>query len=130
MSTAAPKQKTLILIVDDDPRMRQTLRECLHGFGYDDVLEAADGAQAAEQVAVAHPDLVFLDLKMPHMNGLEALRTIRLLDPRLPVIIVSAYPTFEGADRAFEMGATEFVTKPFTLDHLETVVRISLLTHA
>ena len=130
MSTATPRQQTLILIADDDARMRQTLREALHTFGYDDIIEAADGTEAAQQVAAAHPDLVLLDLKMPKMNGIEALQTLRQLDPHLAIVILSAYPTFEGADKAFDMGAAEFVTKPFDLDHLETVVRLSLLIHA
>jgi CheY-like chemotaxis protein len=96
-----------ILIVDDEPNMRFFLSEALRKQGYA-CDEAGDGQQALERMADAGPDIVILDLKMPRMGGMEALRKIRVLDPEVAVIIVTAFGSREIAYRALEEAYDHF----------------------
>jgi len=111
-----------ILIVEDDPDVRDTLREVLESEGLS-VMTATNGKEALERLASSpRPCMILLDLLMPVMNGLEVLDALRL-DPRLatiPVIIVSAHDHLAGQAK----GATGFLKKPVDLDVLvETVQR-------
>ncbi len=108
------------LIVDDEPIAREVLREELRPF--EDVVvvgEAENGQQALEQIAEIHPDLVFLDLRMPVMGGLEVVG--RLQGGHLPVIvIVTAYDQY--AIEAFEAGAIDYLLKPVSAARLQKTV--------
>ena len=111
-----------ILIVDDDPDIREALKDRLIALGYA-VAQAANGRQAVQMIADEEPAAVFLDLQMPQLDGMETLRRIRVMSPDLAVVIITAHGTIERAVEAMRQGALDFVTKPFSMDYLEGVVR-------
>ncbi|OGR24917.1 MAG: Fis family transcriptional regulator [Desulfobacca sp. RBG_16_60_12] len=100
-----------ILIVDDDPQIRQSFEKILTGDGHT-VKTASTGEAAISLVAAAVPDLVIMDIRMPGMSGLEAFRAMHEMEPKLPVIIMTAYGTTETAIEATKLGAFEYVLKP------------------
>lgn len=100
-----------VLVVDDEPTIRDSLRMVLEHEGYR-VLEAADGEQALRVVETGHPEAVLLDILMPRLNGLEALRRIRSLTVDLPVLMISGHGTVETAVEALRSGAQDFLEKP------------------
>jgi adenylate cyclase len=117
-----------ILIVDDDEMNRYTLARRLRREGYQDLTEAADGLTALALLR-GHPfDLVLLDVMMPGMNGYEVLRTLKS-DPALrgiPVIMISALDAVDGAVRCIELGAEDYLPKPFNPTLLRARVGASL----
>jgi two-component system, chemotaxis family, chemotaxis protein CheY len=100
-----------ILIVDDSIFIRTQLEKLLRDHGHSVIL-AEDGRQAIQVYRDARPDLVLMDITMPHMNGMDALSSIRLLDPRARVIILTALDQKLIATRAVHMGARDFLIKP------------------
>jgi two-component system response regulator AtoC len=111
-----------ILVVDDQETHRDLSRSALAGAGFA-VEVAASGAAALERLRAGAFGLVITDQLMPGMSGLDLLREIRLLHPRLPVIIVTAYGTVDTAVDAMKAGASDFIQKPFTPDELLLVAR-------
>lgn len=111
-----------ILIVDDEARIRATLRGVLSDEGYH-VLDADDALKALDLISNQRPDLVILDIWMPHMDGIELLEQLKTREPELPIIIVSGHGTIETAVRATKLGASDFIEKPFTLDTILRSVR-------
>jgi CheY-like chemotaxis protein len=112
-----------VLVVDDVPANRQLLCDLLQRQGFE-VDQAADGAQALQQVHAQPPDLVLMDIRMPVMDGLEATARLRA-DPRtraLPVVAVSANASAEDRGRCLQRGANAFLAKPVRLDHLTAVL--------
>ena len=103
---------TKVLIVDDSALTRRTLRHILEGAGCD-VSEADEGLVALERYAVDKPDVVFLDLVMRGMYGLEVLQKLRELDPAARIIVVSADVQTSSQDLADAAGAKAFINKPF-----------------
>jgi nitrogen regulation protein NR(I) len=101
-----------ILVVDDEQRMRSSFSKMLTSGGHD-VLTADRGAKAVELVEKEDPDLLVMDIKMPGMDGLEAFRKIRLIRPKLPVIMMTGFGTTEAAIEATKLGAYEYHLKPF-----------------
>ena len=114
-----------VLVVEDDESMRELLRMHLSAAGYD-VRVAEDGIAAGYEVLRSTPDLIVCDVEMPNMDGLqfvEALRADRSL-PKLPVIFLTSVE--ESHQRAKELGASAFLTKPVLADYLLTAVRQAL----
>jgi DNA-binding NtrC family response regulator len=112
-----------VLLVDDDRDMRWAMRNILADAGLN-VVEADAGTAGLELATRRTPDAVLLDMRMPGLGGDEVLRRFRRIDPRLPVIVVTAYGTISGAVSATRDGAFEYITKPFRNEHLlETVQR-------
>ena len=110
-----------ILVADDDADIRMSLSERLRWLGHE-VVTAADG-QAALAAVEAHPlDLAFLDVSMPRLNGIEALKLIRKRWPNLPVVVVTAYGTIRLAVEAMKEGAVDFITKPFEQGQIDQTV--------
>ncbi len=101
-----------ILIVDDDAQLRQSFEKILTGEGHT-VKTASGGEAAIALVQAAVPDLVIMDVRMPGMSGLEAFRAMHEIEPKLPVIIMTAYGTTETAIEATKLGAFDYVLKPF-----------------
>jgi nitrogen regulation protein NR(I) len=101
-----------ILIVDDDAQLRQSFEKILTGEGHT-VKNASSGEAAITLVRQELPDLVIMDVRMPGMSGLEAFRVMHEIEPKLPVIIMTAYGTTETAIEATKLGAFEYVLKPF-----------------
>jgi two-component system chemotaxis response regulator CheY len=105
---------TTVLICDDALFMRTMLRGILAAGDYEIVGEAENGRSAVEMYIRLRPDLVLMDMVMPLLGGLDALREIRTFDPGARVLMCSAMGQQELVDEALEAGARGFVTKPFT----------------
>jgi len=114
-----------VLIVDDDPQLRQSFEKLLSAEG-DAVRVATSGEAALAQVRESLPDLVIMDVRMPGMSGLETFRRLHELEPRLPVIIMTAYGTTETAIEATKLGAFEYVLKPFEIPDILTLIHQAL----
>jgi len=102
-----------LLIVDDAMIMRLRIREIAIQAGWEVVGEAADGNQAVEMFRSLQPDLVTMDIVMPSMDGVEALRTIRSEAPNARVCMVSAVNQREKLAECIRLGAIDFIVKPF-----------------
>jgi DNA-binding response OmpR family regulator len=111
-----PPARRTILVVDDQPEVRQMVTDflCVEGFA---VLEATNGLEAFWRVRSERPDAVVLDLRMPGLGGLETLRRIRILDPGLRVVIMTAYPE-DIREQAVPLGVAAVLTKPFEMREL------------
>jgi two-component system chemotaxis response regulator CheY len=101
-----------VLVVDDAAFMRMMIRDILSKEGYT-IQEAVNGRDAVEKYDELHPDLVTMDITMPEMSGLDALRTIREHDPAARVLMVSAMGQQKMIVEALEAGAMDFLVKPF-----------------
>jgi len=113
-----------ILVVDDEPPIRKLLRTGLGAQGYE-VLDAPSGKAALELLA-KKPDLVILDLGLPDIDGLELLRRIRDLQGSLPIVVLSSRGDEAGKVAALDLGADDYVTKPFGMDELLARMRAAL----
>jgi len=117
--------KLNILIVEDGRSQREMLKDFLAREGHR-VTEAEDGNTAIRQVQGGHFDLLLLDFKMPGMNGIEVLEKIKNINPKISVIMMTAYGTIETAVDAMKLGAVDYIPKPIDLDQLLALVsRIS-----
>jgi len=124
-----PLVESLILVVDDEARVRESVRVILQDEGFS-VLEAADGPEALSKVSSEKPDGVLLDIWMPGMDGLETLKGIKQLDRELPVVIMSGHGTIETAIQAAKLGAFDFLEKPLSIDRLSLVLKNALSQRA
>lgn len=115
-----------ILCVDDELEVRKMVSEHLLGNGYE-VVEAADGEEALVRLPECRPNIVLLDLMMGGIGGMETLRRIKAEAPETCVIIVTAIEDIESAQAALGSGASDYVTKPFTLKYLDSVLEVHLL---
>lgn len=116
---------TKVLIADDSMFMRANLKAILTKNGYEVVGEAGDGLQAVESFEALSPDIVTLDITMPRMNGLEALREIKKINPAVKVIMCSAMGQQSIVDEAVSLGASDFIQKPFKAsDVIETIEKV------
>ena len=113
MESSNNLSKTRILIADDEALIRQDIKEMLTEAGYEVVAEAKDGHHALELAKVTIPDLMVLDIKMPNINGLEAAEEIQIaLNKRIPTVILTAYNQAELIQKAGDVGAFAYLTKP------------------
>ncbi len=115
-----------VLVVDDEPEITRALRSILSGNGFEPVL-AASGEDALEQIARRRPDLILLDLVLPGINGLDVCRIIRQeqkLD--VPIIVLSAHGEEESKVDALDLGADDYLTKPFGVKELLARMRAAL----
>src|SRR5205085_2358516 len=117
-------QHPRILIVDDEPQIGRVLRTGLKSHGYD-VRVAADGLAALDTFQDWPPDLVVTDLTMPHMGGLELCRRLRARS-QVPIIVLSARGEEKLKVEALDLGADDYVTKPFGIDELLARIRAAL----
>lgn len=118
-----------VLVVDDAAFMRMMIRDILAKEGYI-IHEAVNGRDAVEKYAELHPDLVTMDITMPEMSGLEALRSIRGTDPAARVLMVSAMGQQKMIVEALESGAMDFLVKPFQPTKVLETVKKCLQTQA
>ncbi|MBP6826044.1 MAG: sigma-54-dependent Fis family transcriptional regulator [Saprospiraceae bacterium] len=114
-----------ILIVDDETPIRRTLRDILEFEEYD-VEEATDGLECVSKVQKEKFDVIIMDIKMPKMDGIEALERLQILAPEIPVIMVSGHGTIDTAVEAVKKGAFDFISKPPDLNRMLITVRNAL----
>lgn len=112
-----------ILIVDDSRTSRKILRGILEDAGLEVVGEAMDGQDGVNKYKELRPDLVSLDITMPVMDGLTALKNIKEIDPNAKVVMVTAAGQQNKMIDAIKLGASEFVTKPFEADDIIRLIK-------
>lgn len=110
-----------VLVVDDEPGIRDSLRLLLKGDF--DVSTAEDGKTALDVIDETKPNLVLLDVMMPNLSGVEALREIRTRDPKLPVIMLTAANSVKTAVESMKCGAVDYLNKPFDVEELIALIR-------
>lgn len=108
-----------ILICDDALFARTATEKMVNDLGHEIVESAENGEQAVEAYKKYHPDLVLMDINMPGMNGLDALKAIRAYDPHARVVMLSAMGQQHNVYQAIEFGAVDFVTKPVSPELFE-----------
>ncbi len=114
-----------IIVIDDDDQLRQSFTKLLAEEGYRAV-SAASAEAGIELVDDVDPDLVILDVRLPGMNGLDAFQAIHAMQPKLPVIIMTAYGTTQTAIEATKMGAFDYVLKPFDIPGMLALIQQAL----
>ncbi len=122
------RPKPLILVVDDEEDIRSSLRMILEYEGME-MVEAASGPECFDRVASYDPDAVLLDIKMPHMDGLEVLAALQEKEVRAPVVMISGHGTISTAVEATRLGAFDFMEKPLERDRVLLVIRNALEQH-
>lgn len=116
---------SVILVVEDDPIIRQTVEYALKRAGFD-VAVATDGSEALECAAVRRPDLVLLDLMLPVMDGYQVAERLRSDDKEMAIIMVTALDQERDKVRGLDAGADDYITKPFSMEELLARVRANL----
>ena len=111
-----------VLIVDDGPFMRTLIAGMLQQQGYNVIDEAEDGAEGVKKYQELKPDVVTMDITMPHMDGLQALQAILKDDPEAVIVMISAVGDEETIREAIKIGAKGFLVKPFSAETLCTVL--------
>ncbi len=124
-ATAAPRKGRSVLIVEDDPSIALGLRMNLEAEGYE-VMSAEDGEKGLDVARSDAPELIILDVMLPKMNGLEVLRTLRQEGHTMPIIVLSARTGEMDKVTGLELGAEDYVAKPFSLAELLARVRAAL----
>ena len=111
-----------ILIIDDDDQLRKSFHKLLTQEGYD-TGSAASGEAGVAMIHQRCPDVVILDMRLPGMNGFETFSAIHQIEPKLPVIIMTAYGSTETAIEATKMGAFDYILKPFDIPDMLAIIR-------
>ena len=124
-AAAGAVRKTRILIVEDEPAMVAGLRDNFEYEGYE-VISAADGAEGLERALSDNPDLVVLDVMMPRMSGLDVCKQLKARSPSLPIIMLTARGQEIDKVVGLELGADDYVTKPFSIRELMARVKAVL----
>lgn len=120
-----------VLIVDDNDMTRETLRVILRHDGYDVVGEALDGDSALEMATRLHPDIILLDVVMPKVNGIDALKSIRMVMRDVFVLMVTANTDQETVSEVVKSGISGYIIKPFNAKKvLDTVQTVALKVRA
>ena len=121
-SPPAPRRPMLVLLVDDDARLVTIVKDFLelHGFA---VLSAGTGEAGLQQLERAQVDAVVMDVKMPGMGGLAALKQIRASRPLLPVVMLTQVDEEQIRDEALQLGARTYLTKPFHFEQLKAALQ-------
>src|SRR6266704_6485410 len=114
-----------ILLVEDDRNVLLSYQEILKPSGYE-VVTAHSGEASERILRTSSIDVMFTDLKMPKVGGLEVLRIAKNADPETIVILITAYPTVNTAVEAMKFGACDYLIKPFSVEQLRTVVKDAL----
>ncbi|AVF22535.1 chemotaxis protein CheY [Paenibacillus larvae subsp. larvae] len=115
-----------ILVVDDAAFMRMMIRDILSKNGYEVVGEANDGNRAIEKFKELRPDLITMDITMPEMDGITALKEIKKMDPSAKVIMCSAMGQQAMVIDAIQAGAKDFIVKPFQADRVIEAIKKTL----
>lgn len=114
-----------ILVIEDDQKMRNGLVEILSHEGYH-VDSAENGVSGLDKIKKHDFDIVLTDLVMPTVGGMEILRETRRLKSKTQVVLITAFATVENAVEAMKTGASDYITKPFKIDEIQTKIRVLL----
>ncbi|MFZ3171094.1 MAG: sigma-54 dependent transcriptional regulator [Carboxydocellales bacterium] len=114
-----------ILIIDDEEHMRWIIEKALTKENYR-IVGAASGTEGLATFTNLSPDLVLLDLKLPDLDGVDVLRSMKQEQPQIPVIMITAHGTVETAIEAMKIGAADYISKPFDMEELKLIIRRSL----
>ena len=118
-----------VLIAEDEALIRMDLREMLEEEGHEVVAEARDGAEAVTLARAARPDIVFMDVKMPNMNGIEAAAAITA-ESLAPVVMVTAFSQAGLVEEAARAGAMGYVVKPFSRNDIVPAMQVAVSRYA
>src|SRR6476469_3039175 len=114
-----------VLVVDDDPQLREALSRALELDGYD-VSTASNGVKALDAISTERPDVMVLDVMMPYVGGLDVCRTLRGVKDRLPILVLTARDEVGDRVAGLDAGADDYLAKPFALDELRARLRALL----
>jgi len=117
--------KPVVLIVEDDQLMSDSLKKVLGGEGFS-ALSAATGAEARKLIENSVVHLVLLDIRLPDMDGLDLLKVIKEFEPDIPILVMTAYSDVTVAVNAMKKGASDYIQKPFELDEFKFIVHKTL----
>ena len=117
-----------ILVVDDEPIVRESIRDWLKDAGYQ-VATAETGEEAQEMIEKQDFSVMIMDVRLPGKTGIKVLREVKALKPQIKSIVITAYPTVELADEAMKLGAVDYLIKPVAPDDLERLIRETLLKY-
>ncbi|MFC5469087.1 response regulator [Cohnella suwonensis] len=111
------------IVVDDEDNARNLVPIIVdwHSLGYEFVGEATSGSEALELIEAVRPDVVFTDINMPFMDGLELSRLIKIRHPLVKIVIITAHPEFEYAKKSLQIGVQSFILKPLEAEEVERV---------
>ena len=112
-----------VLIVDDSPQIRKSLRDILEKNRYTVVGEAGSGIEAIKQFQLLSPDIIMLDIIMPQLGGIETLRMLRSLNKNVKVIMVSALDSLDRVKECMKAGANHYILKPFEETKVLEIIR-------
>ena len=112
-----------IMIVDDSAFMRKIIKNALVSAGYSEIIEVSSGSEAVEQYKSQTPNLVFMDILMPGLSGTDALKGIVASNPNANVVMCSSMGQESVVTEAIQIGAKDFIVKPFTPDKIIEVVK-------
>ena len=115
-----------VLVVDDAAFMRMMVKDILSKNGYEVVGEAENGMKAVEKFAELRPDLVTMDITMPEMDGISAVKAIKKIDPKAKIVMCSAMGQQAMVIEAIQAGARDFIVKPFQADRVLEAVRTAV----
>lgn len=118
-----------IFVVDDEPQIQSLFSEALARHGYE-VSGVLDGESAISHLESHKPEVIFLDLKLPGMNGVETLEGIRQLHPKVPVVIITAHPRDSLVDCAIKLGVFACLVKPFSMTDVTAILETLELQQA
>ncbi len=124
LSTEEPgaQNRLKTLVVDDEQNIRDVLREFLDSEGYE-TRTAGSGPEALDVLREFTPHIIFLDIRMPDMDGLQSLRRIREINQTTEVVMISGFATIDIARRSLEIGAADYIGKPMDFSHVRSVIR-------
>lgn len=111
-------EKLKVLVVDDDPIVRETLFELLTQIAGCDTEVAETGKDGLEKIQNKDFNVVFTDLTMPEMNGIDLIKEAKRINPYLPIVVITGYGSIDNAVNAMKEGATDFITKPFSIENI------------
>jgi len=123
------KRKVRVLLADDESHVRLFIRTLVNSMGCEVVAEAADGKQALEQFDKTSPDLVFLDINMPVMDGIAALKELRRKNDKVAIVMLTSLASEEVVDQCLDAGANYHLRKDLPLSELKQEIRDTWVAH-
>lgn len=116
------QQQCSVLIIDDVYTVREYLRQTLMHLGISNIYEASNGSRGLDVFAQRQPDLVFLDIELPDINGQQLLQQIKTLADKTHVVMVTAHNSVDNVQKSIAAGASGFIAKPFSPQKIKNIV--------